>query len=415
MKRILLAPMILALAALACSETTSGPQGGDPETPPIHVSIVTHNEEPLSGLYPDFVADEAAFWQHREKVVEFARMLDEEEVEFNYQSDWNFLLAAAMYDTGTVSTNGKNFLRFLKEDLGFGIDPHAHESSRNYADVACLIDSLGVEVSNIAGGFLCFPPVSSKVEYLRDTLHGWVYDFDWQAEVLWGNATMHHQNEDSLWVSGIWKPRDDFHFLEHDEQAPLPCVGGFRPSWEGLDSLLSLQAAGELNEDRIYTQSIMITQINLASNPGSVEQYRQKIAEYSTYADSGLIRWVQLGEVIDIWQTEYGSRPALYSWLEGELSPGTGVPDGIAIPAMQVWPNPSSGLVHFGLADDKSATELYIYDISGRMTRRLRVPESGSTAWNGCDELGREAPAGVYWARLDDGDDSRSVRFVLIR
>ena len=71
-------------------------------------------------------------------MVAFAGMLAEEGVEFNYQSDWSLLEAAAMYDTGTVSTNGKNFLRF--------------------------------------------PPISSKIEYLRNNLHGWVYDFDWQTE-----------------------------------------------------------------------------------------------------------------------------------------------------------------------------------------------------------------------------------------
>ena len=334
MKPIYLVCAIPVLASLACSDTELGPQGVNPEKPPIYVSIVTHNEEPLSGLYPDFVADEAAFWQHRAKVVEFARMLCEEGVEYNYQSDWNFLLAAAMYDTGTVSTNDKNFLRFLKDDLGFGIDPHAHESSYNMADVAYLIDSLGVETSNIAGGFLCFPPTSSKLEYLRDTLHGWEYEFDWQAELLWGGATMLHQNEDSFWVSGVWKPQDNFHFLSHDNQAPLPYIGGFKPRWEGLDSLLSRQAAGELNEGQIYTQTIMITQINLVSNPGSVDQYRQKIIDYAPYTDSGLIQWVQLGEVIDIWHAEYGSRPALYSWIEGDITPETGTPGGFAVPEL---------------------------------------------------------------------------------
>jgi hypothetical protein len=321
MRPIHLLLVILALALAGCANPTSCPNGDGPQTPPIFVSIVTHNEEPLSGIYPDFVADEAAFWEHRARVVAFADMLADEGVEFNYESDWNFLEAAALYDTGTVSTNGKNFLRFIKEDLEFGIDPHAHETSHNYADVAYLIDALDVEPSNITGGFLCFPPISSKVEYLRDNLHGWNYDFDWQAEVLWGGATSHHQDEDSLWISGLWKPQDDFHYLSHDDGAPLPCIGGFKPRWAGLDSLLILQAAGELTEGQMYTQSIMITQINLVSNPGSIAEYRQKIIGYAPYVDAGLIRWVQLGEVIGIWENEYGSQPNLLSWLEGDISP----------------------------------------------------------------------------------------------
>ncbi len=148
-----------------------------------------------------------------------------------------------------------------------------------------------------------------------------MYDFDWQAEVLWGGATSHHENEDSLWISGVWKPQDDFHYLSHDDAAPLPCIGGYRPRWAGLDSLLILQEAGELTEGRIYTQSIMITQIDLVSNPGSIAEYRQKIIEHAPYVDAGLIRWIQLGEVIDIWESEYGSQPNLLSWLEGDISP----------------------------------------------------------------------------------------------
>ncbi len=110
MKPIYLVSAVLALAAAGCSNPTSCLED-DLRAPAIFASIVTHNEEPLSGIYPDFVADEAAFWEHRSKVVAFANMFADEGVEFNYESDWNFLQAAAMYDSGTVSTNGKNFLR----------------------------------------------------------------------------------------------------------------------------------------------------------------------------------------------------------------------------------------------------------------------------------------------------------------
>lgn len=54
---------------------------------PIHVSIVMHNEEPLSGQYPDFVNDPAAFWQHRDAIIPFVNMLHANGVAFNYQSD----------------------------------------------------------------------------------------------------------------------------------------------------------------------------------------------------------------------------------------------------------------------------------------------------------------------------------------
>lgn len=138
-----------------------------------------------------------------------------------------------MYDKGTPSTKGKNFLRYLKEDLGFEIDPHAHETQYNYADVLYLIEALGVSVSQTVGGFCAAPPESSKLEYLWVPITGWIYpDYTWQPDFLWGDATCHHIDEDSLWISGIWKPQDTKHFLVHDEDAPLPCFGGYKNSWQ---------------------------------------------------------------------------------------------------------------------------------------------------------------------------------------
>ena len=116
-----LATLATAGLAGAVSPTASGVE-------PIHVSIVMHNEEPLSGQYPDFVNDPSAFWEHRDALVPFVNMLHANGVMFNYQSDWNFLQAVGLYDTGTLSTNGKNIVRYMKEDLGFEVDPHAHET-----------------------------------------------------------------------------------------------------------------------------------------------------------------------------------------------------------------------------------------------------------------------------------------------
>ncbi|MBU1634629.1 carboxypeptidase regulatory-like domain-containing protein [bacterium] len=293
-----------------------------PDRPPIYVSIITHNEEPSSrpGGYPDFVNNESAFWQHRESLIEFASMLHAEGVKYNYQSDWNFLLAATKYDTGAASTNSKNFLRYLKEDLGFEIDPHAHETQYNYADVAYLIEELGVPVSQTTGGFLAFPPESSKLEYFRQPITGSIYsDYTWQAEILWGGATLFHQNEDSLWISGIWKPQDNEHFLTHDENAPLPEVGGYRNNWQGLNKLLQKQQNGELEEGKIYTQTIFAGQ-NSMLNPQFIQDFQQQIQALSEYTRAGLIQWVGLAEVIDIWESQYNSEPNLLPFLEDTFS-----------------------------------------------------------------------------------------------
>jgi len=279
--------------------------------PPILVSIVMHNEEPLMGQYPDFVTDEPAFRQHRAALLTFVNMLGEAGVMFNYQSDWNFLLAAGLYDMGTPGTGGRNIVRYIR-DLGFEVDPHAHETEYNYADVAYLIQALGVAPSGTAGGFLADPPEASKLEYLWEPIAGAQYPaYTWQAGILWGGATLFHLGEEHLWASGVWKPRDRDHFLEHDDSAPLPHVGGYGSRWENLDRLLQMQESGELDPGRIHTCTIFVGQKNLLI-PGYTGEFAQSIQVYDA---AGIIRWVGLAQVIEAWETEYGSEPNILPYL----------------------------------------------------------------------------------------------------
>ncbi|MCK4342304.1 MAG: hypothetical protein KAY37_11345 [Phycisphaerae bacterium] len=298
---------VLILVVGAVCHWTPGAQADEP----IYVSIVMHNEEPLSGLYPDFVNDPPAFWQHRDALVQFVNMLFDHGVMFNYESDWNFLQAAQMYDNGTPSTNGKNIVRYIKEDLGFEVDPHAHESQYNYADVAYLIQGLGVTPSHTVGGFRAFPPEVSKLEYLWQPLTSTLNPaFTWEPQILWGGATMLHQNEQSLWISGVWKPKDRYNFLIHDEAAPLPYIGGYGRGWDKLHDLLQMQQSGELEEGRIYTCTVFAPQ-NRIVTPGYTPQFAQQIQAHDAAGD---IQWVGLAEVINIWQTQYNSQPNILRW-----------------------------------------------------------------------------------------------------
>jgi transglutaminase-like putative cysteine protease len=297
---------------------------------PIHVSIVMHNEEPASGLYPDFVNEPDMFWAHRDALAPFVDMLHANGVMFNFQSDWNFLQAVGLYDTGTPSTNGKNIVRYIKEDLSFEVDPHAHESQYNYADVAYLIEALGVPTSQIAGGFLAAPPEDSKLEYLWTPITATLdAGYTWQAQILWGGATSGHIEEDGLWVSGIWKPRDDYHFLQHDESAPLPHIGGYGREWPMLGFLLEKQQNGDLEEGKIHTATIFVAQNQLLA-PDFTQAFE---GQMQTYDAAGDIRWVGLGEVIDIWQTEYDSVPNILPFLpcaDGNLLENCGFEQGAA-------------------------------------------------------------------------------------
>ncbi len=83
------------------------------------------------------------------------------------------------------------------------------------------------------------------------------------------------------------------------------------------------------------------------------------------------------------------------------------------------WPNPfnpSTGLA-FNLGARRTV-QLRVFDLQGRLVRTLLDGDYAAgrhtVQWNGRDDLGRVASAGVYLARLTDGWQWRSRPMVLI-
>lgn len=280
---------------------------------PIHVSIVCHNEEPKNAGAVAYSADREYFMRNRDATVEFARMLHSEGVKFNFQSDWDFVLGVLKYDQGSHSTGNKNVLQYLVHNLAFEVDPHAHEKRYTYADVAHLHKEAGVPVSHLAGGLIALPAQDSKLEYLWRPIRGAQFDCAWRAEAVWGGATANHVDEESLWISGIWKPQDNAHFATHDEAAPLPHIGGYRTGWDGLRDLVDRQRRGELDAAQIYTQTVFIRQGDLL-NAAHTQAFRDEIRSFSEDTEAGLIRWVGLNEVLRIWESEYDCRPNVFCY-----------------------------------------------------------------------------------------------------
>jgi hypothetical protein len=62
---------------------------------------------------------------------------------------------------------------------------------------------------------------------------------------------------------------------------------------------------------------------------------------------------------------------------------------------------------------------LEIYDVAGRRVRAIldgpAAPGERHAAWNGLDEAGRLAPAGVYFWRLETQQGSASGKVSLVR
>jgi len=85
------------------------------------------------------------------------------------------------------------------------------------------------------------------------------------------------------------------------------------------------------------------------------------------------------------------------------------------------YPSPASGTIHFAYVLNAAAhVELVIYDLGGRIVRRL-IPREAQSAqsydrvWDGLDGEGRAAPPGLYLARLTADRQRAERRVILIR
>jgi hypothetical protein len=334
--------LLLSLMLFVLAPSTS--VSGAPPLPTVYLTVITHNEEPLNGRV-DYTADLSYYLQNRTLLKSLAETITSRHATYNFQSDWNYLKAVAMFDVGSVTadTSGKNIVRWMKEDLGVEVDPHAHETQYNYADVAYLIEQLGVTPSKNVGGFLYDPPDNpQRWEKHAAGLTGAVYpSYFWRADHLWGAATEQHLGNDDK-SSGIWRPQDRYNFYVDDPAQRLVYIGGCE-SRPGLERLLGDIETGAAPADGFYTANLAV--------PPQDWLTAQDIAQLGAYIDSlaplvaqGRVQWVTLSQMAEIWATQYGSRPSRYDCSSSAATPVPSVGGVAELPAMPGPPQASSGL-----------------------------------------------------------------------
>ncbi len=83
-------------------------------------------------------------------------------------------------------------------------------------------------------------------------------------------------------------------------------------------------------------------------------------------------------------------------------------------------PNPFSAVTELRFSvGEKVEASLAIYDVEGRLVRLIAnstlEPGSYMAAWNGRDDAGRPVSAGVYFCRLQAGQETISRKLILVR
>jgi len=136
----------------------------------------------------------------------------------------------------------------------------------------------------------------------------------WTGRILWGAGTAGHKGPD-LFASGVWRPRDRYHFITHDPDSPLIYVGSWRRTTMqagGLFELVELARRGELDPGGMYTAGIFVPQ-GLLVKDDFVERFEKEVLRpVAELAEEGLVRWATLPEIAEIWTRDYGSRPTIY-------------------------------------------------------------------------------------------------------
>ncbi|MBW2700293.1 MAG: BACON domain-containing protein [Deltaproteobacteria bacterium] len=292
---------------------------------PVFVSFASHNED--DERY-DMYDTQDGYEGMREAILKMMDVVQTHDIPFDFQPDWRFLQAIKRWETDALvaTTNNKNILRHLKEDLGVSIDPHSHECATasdsaktnnpdfadgcNYADVAYLIEELGVNPAPIVGGFIVNPPSNAIWEKFRSPLRGLVSpDYHWQAESLWGGGSPQHIDDPQF--SGLWLPMDHFNFATDDPSQNLPNIGngGAAP----IQDLINRIETGQAPTGRIYTWTHMEFELNFYVNGDSaLTAFERTLTQLAPYANQGKVIYATLPEILEIWRSVYNSEPNIY-------------------------------------------------------------------------------------------------------
>ena len=329
---------------------------------PLYLTFVSHNEEPPQDEY---LNNHQFYMQNREMIVQLAQIMKIKGAMWNFQSDWNFLKAVQLYDTGsvTINTNNKNIIKWLVEDMGFEADPHAHETQYNYADIAYLYTLLGVTPTRNVGGFLCYPPANYQHwPKFENGIYGNVYPtYFWKPDNLWGGGEQGHTNNDDR-SYGIWKPQDSVNFYQHDSSKHLLNIGGgcysdvthINQEWDGVKKILQWRQNLSIPDTGFYTATIFIPQSLLV--PQLLPIIGNVIDSINNYVNMNQIIWSSLSNTANIWRVNYNSQPFRIDCYTQLLNTHE---ENVIENEIQIYPNPTSEIIKIATHQSDYSIELF--------------------------------------------------------
>jgi hypothetical protein len=364
--------------------------------PKVYFDFVSHNEENTiwNGI-PYYTANRA-------RIVALSTYFHTHGITWNMQSDWVFLNNVLLQETPTLmaSTNQKNILRWMHEDQGVEMDPHAHESQYLYPDVVHLMDSIGLPESKLMGGTIY--NASNGMNIWTNLVQGqYGLKFPkqfWRPDYMMGGGTPNHL--DDLKYFGFWNPQDPAHYLTHDTSSRLRHIGIGCPMkiettatvaevWASIQEVVQAVQSGAYPADGFYVQNIFFEQGDL-NNLAFYNKVVQIADSVNALVAQGKAEWKTLKQAYTLWETAFAAQ--VFQWECGQtVASATPAED-----APRVFPNP---FTHQLTLQDALGTEQF------ELWNAL-----GQICWSGrqlADHDFSDLPGGMYFLKVWDGTKHR--------
>ena len=377
--------------------------------PKVHFNFLSHNEETSQWNGTPY------YNANRLRLISLADYFQSNGITWNMQSDWRYLTSVLTKETAALmmSTNNKNILRWMHEDKGVEMDPHAHESQYIYPDVVHLMDSIGLPESKLMGGTIYNDSNGINVwTNLINGQYGIVFPNQfWQPDYMMGGGTPNHVND--LKYFGFWNPQDTAHYLVHDTANHLRHIGvgceikikdtiSVAYILSQVHEVVDAVQSGQYPSNGFYLQTIFFEQGDL--NDSAFYSKVVEIADsVNQFVVDGYAQWSTLKEAYTEWETVYNAQ--MFQWECGQINDAVSEAGHAPV---NVFPNPVEDVLNFQLTDGEKF-RLRIFNSVGSLVRESEV--SSSSRRINLESL----PGGIYYYDLLGADAIRSSGKFVIR
>ncbi len=412
---------------------------GNSQTP-VYFNIVSHNEISDSLDYTDVQAD---FNFIRPLIKELCDTIISKQAKYNMQVDGNFINGVLKWDNG--ATNSNDILEWANNSAYIDVDGHNHFNPNinvpgqkynpyKYPDLAKLLDSCGVVLfKKILGGVTyADTTVGSVIMNENWTIYqnptpGYTFtNYLWQADIVWGTASPGHVADYTRF--GVWKPQggaSPSQFGIHDPSKNITHIGGgckedvgyninpqtgklFRTTDEVISNILSIvddiQNIPTSTND-FYTMNMLINFRDIPNIPNFADSIAKIIDGLQPYVNQGKIVWATLGEKYDLWYANH-TNPNDFFNVDCADVPliTTSIEEDATSNTINIYPNPTTGLIHFSLPDHTSIKTVEVYNLLGK---KIYVQNNlSSISLN-------DYESGVYIIKITDSKGNTIVKKII--